>query len=393
MLTNGLVRAAGKYALIAFWAVLFCSPVKAQDNQLSLFESGLNDLIYRLSRSVVTVETIYPRLSDTRPGVDDAVFNVIATGVIYDSLGHVLTVASSVVGRTAIQIRFEDQAVAAEVTGIDYQTGLAMLTMSKPLGVPVSMSFQHGCAGQLVFALGNAYGMPASPSMGFCAGVRPDGIVQFTAPITSGTLGGGLFDLSGRLVGIISGGVHQDSRGGIGLAIPSSEITQAAQYLLARGDRYAGYLGLSTTEIEIYPPLEISRSGQLLQAGSGDLRVSNGVVVTSVVASSPAARAGLRKGDLLFSVNQQRIPGALELANLVKQAAPGSVIEFGVIRQNRSYSVPVKVGQVPIQSVRSSLSVTIETTESSNVTDSLLREIEVLKQTIENLEERLRRLR
>lgn len=379
---------------MTFWAVLFCSSTSGQESSLSVFERGLNDLIYQLSRSVVTVEVYYPQPAGaTGSAADGAVFNLISSGLIYDSAGHVLTVASSIVGKPAIVVRFDDQALPAEVKGIDYRTGLVMLRVAKPIGIPVKLSLQHGCAGQMVFALGNAYGLRAAPSMGFCAGLRPDGIVQFTAPISSGTLGGGLFDLSGQLIGVITGGVRQENRDEIGLAISAPEISSAARYLIANGDRLAGYLGLSTTEIDIFPPLQISRTGNLIQAGSGDIQVGNGVVVTSVVPSSPAARAGIRKGDLLFSINRQALPSAVQLANMIKQSTPGTIVEFGIMRQNRTYFVPVKIGQAQVQSFQSSVSITYEEYESIDVTDSLLREIESLKETIRYLEQRLKQLR
>ncbi|UCE25816.1 MAG: serine protease [Candidatus Zixiibacteriota bacterium] len=391
MLTIAFRRAAGKYAFLAFWAVLFCSPILAQDSSLNMLESGLNDLIYRLSRSVVTVESFYPRPASIRSGAGgDALYNVIATGVIFDSSGHVLTVASNVVNRSRIQIRFEDQTVPAEVQAIDYQTGLAVLRLARPVGTPARLNRQHGCAGQMILALGNAYGLRAAPSMGFCAGVRPDGAVQFTAPITSSTLGGGLFDLSGQLVGLITGGIGQGNRTEIGLAVPSARVSESAEYLLARGDRMAGYLGLSTAEMEVYPPLEIGQSSQLVNDGSGGMLIERAVVITAVVPSSPAAKAGLKVGDLLFSVNRQAVPSAFQVANFVKQSMPGTVIELGIIRQNRSYFVPVKVGQAQTRSFESSISVSFERVEYFDLTDSLLGEIEALKATIRHLERRIR---
>jgi S1-C subfamily serine protease len=394
MLTIASCRAAGKFTLFAFWAVLFCSLASAQDNPLRSLESGLNELIYRLSRSVVTVETSYPRPADFRvSGEQDAFYSVIATGVVFDSAGHILTLAASVVNRPLIQVRFEEQSVPAEIRAIDYQTGLALLKTVKPIGDQVVLSSQYGCAGQMVVAVGNAYGLRAAPSMGFCAGIRPDGAVQFTAPIPSSALGGGLFDLSGHLLGVITGGLGRYNRTEIGLAIPSSKLLETAQYLLSRGDRYAGYLGLSTDEMEIFPPLEVGRSSRLISESAGDIKVERGVVITRVVPALPAAKAGLKTGDLLFSVNSQTVSSALHLANFVRQLTPGSIIEFGVIRQNRPYFVPVKVGQAQIHSLQSSFSFTSGEVESIEITDSLLKEIEALKQTIEQLEQRLKQLR
>ncbi len=394
MLMIASCRAAGKYALIAFWAALFCSPVIARDSSLANLESGFNDLVYRLSQSVVTVESFYP-LSATVPSgnQNDAVYNVVSTGIIYDSAGHVLTVASSVSSRSKIQIRFEDQTVPAELKAVDHQSGLALLKMIHPVGIPATISWQQGCAGQMLIALGNAYGLRAAPSMGFCSGMRPDGAIQFSAPITSGTLGGGLFDLSGRLVGIISGGIGQGNRTEIGLAIPSSRASEVARYLMYEGTRPAGYLGLSTTEIEVFPPIEINRGNRLIGDVRNDIRIERGVVITNVVPSSPAAKAGLKKGDLLFSVNRQALPSALQLASQVRQSSPGTVMEFGLLRQDRPFFVPVKIGQAEVQTFSSSFSFVVDGTESAGVTDSLLREIEALKQTIMRLEERVRQRR
>ncbi len=384
------IRAVGKWLLVTFWAVLFCASAGAQDFSLDRLESGLNDLIYRLSRSVVTVEVYYSLQSSPEALVEDeAVYNVIATGVIYDSTGHVLTMVPPLANRSRIQVRFEDLVVPAELKAVDYRTGLAVLTLARAVGRPVELSRQQGCAGQILIALGNSYGLRAAPSLGFCAGVRPDGVVQFSAPITSGTVGGGLFDLSGRMIGLIAGGANQSERAEVALAIPSYKVAEAASYLINKGSRLAGYLGLSTAEIEVFPPLEVK-----LAKGEGtDIIIERGVVVTNVVSSSPAARAGLRKGDLLFTVNNQKVPSALQLADFVKSTVPGTVIELGVLRQNRPYYVPVKVGEAESRSVRTSFSFVFESVRPTSVTDSLMQEIEALKETIKYLEVRLKQLR
>lgn len=394
MLTIPVIRAVGKSILLAFATVLFCTGLSAQDISLDQLESGMNELIYRVSRSVVSVESFYSFHSNTRDLVEnEAVYNVISTGVIFDSLGHVLTVASPVMNRSKIQVRFEDQTIPAELTAIDYRNGLAVLKLAHPVGTAVEFSRQRGCAGQIVIAVGNSYGLRAAPSMGFCAGVRPDGAVQFTAPITSGTLGGGLFDLSGRLVGVIVGGVGPENRAEAGLAVPSYRALESGSYLIHNGSRAAGYLGLSTAEIEVFPPLEISPGNQVVRDQGNVIIVERGVVVTSVVPTSPASRAGLRKGDLLFSVNERLVPSALQLADLVRDTAPGTVLEFGVIRQNRPYYLPVRVGQAEVGSIQSSVSFFFESVETMSAPDSLLQEIEALKETIRYLEVRLNQLR
>ncbi|UCD64150.1 MAG: serine protease [Candidatus Zixiibacteriota bacterium] len=377
----------------AFWAVLFSSAFPA-DYSLSQLEASLNDLIYRLSRSVVTVESRYSIPTElSRGSQDEAVFNFFTTGIIYDSLGHVLTMASSIDDHLQVFVRFEDLTVPARVVAVDHLNGLVMLETDAPLGEPADLSIYHGCAGKMVLTLGNAYGLRAAPSIGFCAGVRPDGLVQFTAPITSGALGGGLFDLEGQLLGIISGGLGQAGQAEAGLAIPAHEVRQAADYLLTRGDRPAGFVGLTTTEIEIVPPLEIAYHGYLAQAETPLIEIDRGVVVTRVVPASPAAQAGLKEGDLVFSIDHESIPSAAELADLVRRAEPGTVFELGVIRQNQPYNIPVKVGHVQRSPRQPGLGLAAGKPAADNARDSLMVEITTLKRTIIYLESRLKKLR
>ena len=117
-------RAAGKFVIAILLAAFLSSSTHAADSPLTRFEDGINDLVYQLSRSVVTIESSsrgMPR------GEDAALYNFISTGVIYDSMGHVLTLASAVVGRQQILVNLDDVTLPARVVGIDYQSGLAVL--------------------------------------------------------------------------------------------------------------------------------------------------------------------------------------------------------------------------------------------------------------------------
>jgi S1-C subfamily serine protease len=387
-------RTAGKFSLLAFWAVLFASTVSAEENSLGQLEAGLNDLIYQLSRSVVTVESHYS--APTGPGIapqEESIFTVIGTGIIYDSAGHILTTTSSVANASDIVIRFEGRNIPARLKAVDHQSGLVMLKADKPVGVPARVSQYHGCAGNMVLTLGNAYGLRAAPSIGFCAGVRPDGIIQFTAPITSGAIGGGVYDLSGELLGIIAGGIGDGEISQVGLAIPANEVRDVAPHLISRGDRAAGYVGLTTTEIEIVPPLELQTTGYMQTSNGRNLVIDRGAVVTNVVPNSPAARAGLKVNDLLFSVNRGDLPSATQLANMVRQSQPGALIELGILRRSRTYFIPVKVGKAEMSAVELRFNFVVGEHQYDNFRDSLLLEINTLKQTIIDLESNLQRLK
>ena len=245
----------------------------------------------------------------------------------------------------------------------------------------------------MVLALGNAYGLRSTPSLGFCAGLRPDGMMQFTASITSGTLGGALFNLSGQLLGIITGRLGQGNQAEIGVALPASDIQRIVQYLITNGDRPAGFLGLTTTEIEISPPIQVRYPNRLAKSGAAVDLIGRGLIITNVVAQSPAARAGLAVGDLLYSVDRSEISSAMDLARMVRESTPGTILQFEVLRQNDPFVVPVTVGSAhfdPYQPPGGSVS---GRQDNAALRDSLISEINALKGTILILEKRLKQLK
>ena len=378
-----------KVLLVLLATVFFSVNLFAQDSSLINLESGLNDLVYDISRSIITVEATEPIYPNNFSGNNnEAIYSVISSGLIYDTAGHVLTLASSVIDRSQIKIHFEDKIIPARLVAVDYQSGLALLKMQYPYGLPFSQMPQTGCAGQMIVAVGNSYGVRAAPALGFCSGFRPDGLMQFAASFTSSTHGGGIFTLTGKLIGIITGVIGKDSK--IGLALPAHKLPEIVQYLKTNGDRLAGYLGLSTTEFEISPPIEVRVSNRLASTHQSNIIVvSRGLVVSKVIPNSPAAKAGLKQGDLIFQANGRPIDEAIELANYVKKSAPGTLIHFDILRQNNAYSVQLAIGQMKLTS--STFGNTI--TNKDLVTDSILKEIQTLKETLYYLENRLKRLR
>lgn len=389
--SRAVMVVAAAVLMTAFLTPTACST----DSSLINLETSLNDLVYCLSQSVVTVEaTTY--ISSGSPGrkAVSTVHSLISSGIVYDSSGRVLVAASSVSNSDQIIVRIDNLVLPARRLGVDYQTGLALLEVERPIGCPAKLTTEYLCAGQMVISMGNSHGLRASPSIGFCAGTRPDGKIQFACSVSSGSVGGGLFDLTGRLVGLITGTIGSDNNAG--LAVPAYQIQSIARYLIEHGDREAGYVGVTTTEIEITPGIVLERETFLAASGnnrSGDI-VSHGLVITDIVPSSPAAWAGLRKGDLLFSANRQMIGTALRLRNRVMSSKPGSVIEFGLIRNNVPLYINVRMGSMSLFESNRSGTVAAELVTSQLANPFILkRELDSLKRAINRLEQRLNGLR
>ncbi len=380
-----------KSALCFSLLILSAVNVIATDSSLVPLETGLQNLISRLSRSIVTIEAAKSN-SQTLPSSrsDNRIVNIVASGVVYDSAGYILVAASSVIGRENIIVMADGRRVAARLVGVDYQTGLALIQAERPLGMPVEALENYRCIGQLVVAVGNSYGLHASPSLGFCAGARTDGSLQFSAAISSGSIGGGIFDLTGKLIGAITGGISNGTQTGAGLAVPASEIPAIVEYLRIYGDRQAGYLGVTISEIEVTPAIEI-RSPNILASGiQPPVRLINqSLFVTDVVPKSPAAFGRIAPGDLIISINGDEVSSAVDFLYQIRKARPGAIIQLGLIRQNQLLYADIEIGRRANLSSDTQLSGFFEKGLSQPTDESIQEEFQALKKAMQRLEQRI----
>ncbi len=394
MIAKLLKAVSNIFFVTVFFLLFFITGIVSADSSLVKLEDQLNDLVYNTSRSIVTIESIN---SVTKTEFDNSdnetVHSIISTGVILDTSGNILAAAPSIVNNDYLIVQYENKRIPARIIGIDYKTGVALLNVGKKVGEPVRIANKYGCAGQMVVALGNSYGIKASPSIGFCAGLRPDGNLQFTSTISSGTIGGGLFDLSGNLVGLITGGIGEARCSNVGLAVPSRKLKEIVYHLSKFGDRQAGYIGITSADIEFTPGIEITFPVQFARDTQQRNQIVNkGIMITDVVKLSPAANAGLRRGDLLISMNGLPLKSASDLRRNIRQYIPGSIIDFGFIRNNVPYIAPLQVGNVEFTSGCAFQDISGKSADNLN-TDSLLNEIKILKQTLNNLESKLNNIK
>ncbi len=374
-------------------AVFFTSTSPAADSSLTSLQTGLTNLVYDVSRSVVTIEASRT-VVEPGPGggVNESLQQLISSGLVVDSSGYILVAASSVAKYDRLLVSFESILVPASLIAIDYQTGLALLKAPRPLGAPVNLSRQHGCAGQMVVAVGNSLGLRACPALGFCAGFRPDGAMQFSTAITPGAIGGGVFDLSGRLLGAITDGIGAGRVAEAALAVPAHKLPNIITFLRTRGDREAGYVGITTTDIEVFPGIEVIVPTRFAKSGGTPTQVvERGTVITDIVPGSPAARAGLLINDLLYSMDGRPISSAWKLMEVVLRMQPGGEIELGLLRQNKPRQISVTIGRRDLATGGGFSQSPNETFRAIPSQDSLHRELEALKKTVERLERQLRR--
>lgn len=365
----------------------FLSSGSLQAVPLSSLEEGMSDLIYDLSQSVVTVESIR-RLSQPSPSgsVTESVHTLVTSGIVLDTSGYIITSAGAVLGQEAVTVQFEQQRLVATVVGVDYQTELALLRVGIPVGVPARLSAGQVCAGQMVVALGNAYGIRAAPAIGFCAGNREDGISQFTVQVAAGSIGGGIFDLRGRLLGVMLGAAGEDGRWAV--AVPAYRLPDAVQYLSRYGDRKAGFIGVSSTDVEVTSNSRSHLPMQLTSVGTPPSVASRrGVIVTYVAPGSPAAQAGIKAGDVLLAYNRQAVPSSMQLARLVRQSIPGSIVAVEFMRNGTYADVNLTVGEKRLAGA--GMSISPRPAAPPLTADSLARLLEYIRREASRLESEL----
>ena len=268
----------------------------------------------------------------------------LGSGVIVDPAGIALTNAHVVDRATDIEvITLDGSKHRAKVAGIDKKTDLAVLRLDDGKG-----SFTYARlgdsdkvqVGDWVLAVGSPFGLQSTVTAGIVSakarqiGQGPfDDFLQTDAAINPGNSGGPLVNMQGEVVGINTAIVAGGS--GIGFAIPSNMARKIYTELLAKGKVTRGWLGVS---IQPLTP-ELARS-----FGAKDPK---GVLISDVVGDSPAARAGLKPGDILLEFETKRMESPSDLQRAVGLFAPGQTAKVRVWRDQAEKTVEVRIGEAP----------------------------------------------
>ena len=268
----------------------------------------------------------------------------LGSGVIIDPSGIALTNAHVVEGASAIDILTVDGAKhTAKVVGTDKKTDLAVLQLDggtktfpfMPLG-----NSDETQVGDWVIAVGAPFGLQATVTSGIISakarqiGAGPyDDFIQTDAAINPGNSGGPLVNMRGEVVGINTAIVRGGS--GIGFAIPSNMAKRVATELRSSGKVTRGWLGVNLQPL----------TADLAQ--SFGVKDTKGALVSDVSADSPAAKAGLKSGDVITEYNGKKVEDPSGLARAVGLAKPGETGRVGIWREKQQMTVEVKLGELP----------------------------------------------
>jgi S1-C subfamily serine protease len=294
----------------------------------------------------------------------------LGSGFVLDKAGHVVTNYHVIQGADDIKVSFSNRdTVTARVVGSDPSTDLSVLRVQTPASALTPLPLGNSDrveVGDQVVAIGNPFGLARTATAGIISAVQRnitspneftiDHVLQTDAPINHGNSGGPLLDSDGQVIGVNTQIETGDPTGsatgnvGIGFAVPANTVRNVAAQLLRNGKVSHAYLGIMGQAI----------TSELAQAYR--LPANSGVLVTSVVRRSGAARAGLKAGhtqvvvagetyilggDIIVKLDRTPVSTIDELREAVAAHKPGEKAKLVIYRGSKKTSVQVTLGRQP----------------------------------------------
>jgi serine protease DegQ len=270
----------------------------------------------------------------------------LGSGVIVSPEGYLLTNHHVVEDATDIEVQLTDgRSTRATLVGSDPETDIAVLRIElRQLPVMALGDVRALQVGDAVLAIGNPFNVGQTVTAGIVSaldrtqrgGSQFQNFIQTDAAINPGNSGGALVDATGSLVGINTA-IFSRSGGnlGIGFAVPVDTAKQVMQALISGGSVKRGWIGVEPREL----------SAEL--AESLALPVKAGVLITGVLQNGPAAKGGLKPGDVVVKVGDKPVTNLGDLFGAVAALPPGSSANIGVQRGAQALELKVDVGERP----------------------------------------------
>ncbi len=298
-------------------------------------------IVERVQPSIVT---IFAEQSAGRAGASQGV----GSGVIYRSDGIILTNHHVVADATRIEVALADGSrVPGSVIASDPDTDLAVIRVDRK-GLPAA-EFQKSLprVGESALVLGSPLGFEKTVTAGIVSGLHRSipgsasetralvDLIQTDAAISPGNSGGAMVDADGRVLGISVAYVPpQQGAVAVGFAIPAATVTRVADELLEKGRVRHAYLGLQPAALTP----EIARERHA---------TGGGVLVYALAPDGPAAKAGIRPGDILTAVGAQKIASVEELFAALRQHNPGERVAISYVRDGETHTAQAQITDRP----------------------------------------------
>jgi serine protease Do len=332
--------------------LLFLLPTVVPGAEQSLRRTPVVQVVERVRPAVVNltarqVVTVRPRsifddlFPEFAPPGERVMSQSLGSGVLISPDGLIVTNEHVIGGAAEIKVRYSDgKGDEAEVIGSDADADLALLRVPARGRSHLPVAQQDDLMiGETVIAIGNPLGLESTVTVGVLSArdrtvtspstrrVYTD-FLQTDASINPGNSGGALVDLDGRLIGINTA-IIGDAQG-IGFAIPAKRVRRVVTDLLRYGQVQAAWLGMFVRN-----------------RGDGRASGGAGVEVADVFPGSPAATAGLKRGEVLIAGGERPLESRDDYSTLVAQLAPGDRVTLQVAEGDRTHEVTMRATRPP----------------------------------------------
>ena len=342
------------------------SPAKAAIGSTSFVTAAVN----RVGNAVVRIDTERTITRRMDPFLEDPLFRRffgdipqqlpaeqlrgLGSGFIIDKRGLILTNAHVVDQADKVTVRLKDgRTYEGKVKGIDEVTDLAVVKINPDQDLPVAAlgSSDTVQVGDWAIAVGNPLGFDNTVTLGIVSTLKRSSaqvgiadkrldFIQTDAAINPGNSGGPLLNERGEVIGINTA-IRPDAMG-IGFAIPIDKAKAIALKLQRDGKVIHPYLGVQM--ITLTP--QLARQNNLDPNSPIQIPEVNGVLVMRVIPDSPAAIAGIRRGDVIVQVDRESVTSADNLQNLVENSRLGQVLQVKVQRGNQIQVISVRTAEL-----------------------------------------------
>jgi S1-C subfamily serine protease len=343
------------------------SPVNATFGSTSFVTAAVN----RVGKAVVRIDTERTITRRIDPFMEDPFFRRffgdgfpqqlppeqlrgLGSGFIIDKRGLVLTNAHVVDNADKVTVRLKDgRSYEGKVQGIDEITDLAVVKINPDQDLPVAAlgSSDTVQVGDWAIAVGNPLGFDNTVTLGIVSTLKRSSaqvgiadkrldFIQTDAAINPGNSGGPLLNERGEVIGINTA-IRPDAMG-IGFAIPIDKAKEIALKLQRDGKVIHPYLGVQM--ITLTP--ELARQNNTDPNSPIQIPEINGILVMRVIPNSPAASAGIRRGDVIFQIDGEPVTSADQLQNLVENSRLGQLLQVKVQRGNQTKLLSIRTAEL-----------------------------------------------
>lgn len=266
----------------------------------------------------------------------------LGSGVIVSKSGYIVTNNHVIENAEEITVTIGDDTTeyTGKLIGKDSDSDIAVIQIEAPNLTPIKIGDSSGLlVGDLIFAIGNPFGIGSTVTQGIISALnknkvginRYENYIQTDASINPGNSGGALVDSRGALIGINTAIISKSGgNNGIGFAIPVAMVKDVVTKLIEDGKVTRGYLGVSISDLDH----ELSKV----------YNRKEGALILDVSPDTPASKYGLKRGDLVYSINGKKIVDRSSLQNVIAAFKPDDKVKIELERDRKDIVLNIVLG-------------------------------------------------